>query len=159
MKSNLFGAISADLDEKDWILIQLLQADARLSFAELGRRTGMSPPAAAERLRRLQDTGVIAGFHARISPEQLGLSLLVFIEVQVRRPDYTRFQKAAQKIAWILECHHTAGRGSFIMKVAVPDTQGLELLIGHLSQFGETNTTLILSTVLERREFLQETTG
>ena len=88
MKPDLLGAISANFSEKDWILIQLLQADARLSFAELGRRTGMSPPAAAERLRRLQDIGVIVGFHARISPEQLGLSLLVFIEVQVRRPDF-----------------------------------------------------------------------
>jgi Lrp/AsnC family leucine-responsive transcriptional regulator len=156
VKSGSLGAINAKFDEKDWILIQLIQADARLSFAELGRRSKMSPPAAAERLRRLQDTGVILGYHAQVSAERLGLGLLVFIEIQVKRSDYTRFQKAVQKIAWILECHHTAGRASFILKAAVPDTYGLELLVGHLSEFGDTNTTLVLSTVLNRREFLRE---
>jgi Lrp/AsnC family leucine-responsive transcriptional regulator len=158
VRSNILGAIDAKIDETDWLLLQLVQTDARLSFAELGRRAGMSPPAAAERLRRLQDAGVILGYHARISPERLGLALLVFIEVQVKRSDYSRFQKAVQRIAWILECHHTAGRASFILKAAVPDTQGLELLIGHLSQFGETNTTLAVSTVLDYRNFSVEGT-
>ena len=147
------GAITGNWDDKDWILIELIQADARVSFAELGRRAGLSPPAAAERLRRLEDAGVILGYHARISHSHFGLPLLVFIEIQVKRPDYARFQKAVQKLTWILECHHVAGRASFILKAAVPDTQGLELLIGHLGQFGDTTTTLALSTVLERRTF------
>jgi Lrp/AsnC family leucine-responsive transcriptional regulator len=147
------GAITGNWDDKDWILIELIQADARVSFAELGRRAGLSPPAAAERLRRLEDAGVILGYHARISHSHFGLPLLIFIEIQVKRPDYTRFQKAVQKLTWILECHHVAGRASFILKAAVPDTQGLELLIGHLGQFGDTTTTLALSTVVERRAF------
>lgn len=156
MRAALLGAINAKLDEKDWILVELVQADARLSFAELGRRTAMSPPAAAERLRRLQDAGLILGYHARVSTGNLGLALLVFIEIRIKRTDYLRFQKAVQKITWILECHHTAGRASFILKAAVPDTQGLELLLGHLNQFGDTNTTLVVSTVLDRREFVRE---
>lgn len=156
MKRPSLGSITGKWDEKDWILISLVQSDARVSFAELGRRAGLSPPAATERLRRLEDAGVILGYHARISPGHLGLPLLVFIEIQVKRPDYPRFQKAIQKLAWILECHHTAGRASYILKAAVPDTQGLELLIGHLSQFGDTTTTLVLSSVLERREFSRE---
>jgi Lrp/AsnC family transcriptional regulator, leucine-responsive regulatory protein len=158
VKRPLLGAITGAWDEKDWILIRLLESDARLPFAELGRRTGLSPPAAAERVRRLQDAGVILGYHARISPKHLGLPLLVFIEIQVKRADYVRFQKATQNLTWILECHHTAGRASFILKAAEPDTQGLESLIGHLSQFGDTAITLILSTVLERREFSPEAT-
>lgn len=159
MKPALLGAINTKLDKTDWILIELVQADARLSFAELGRRTGISPPAAAERLRRLQDAGLIVGYHAEINTAQLGLALLVFIEIQVKRTDYTRFRKEVEKISWILECHHTAGRASFSLKAAVPDAQGLELLIGHLSQFGDTNTTLVLSTVLGRREFSLEGTN
>ncbi|MBV8550594.1 MAG: Lrp/AsnC family transcriptional regulator [Acidobacteriaceae bacterium] len=155
MRSQL-GAIAGKLDDRDWILIELVQANARLSFAELGRRAGLSPPATAERLRRLEDAGVLLGYHARISPAHLGLTLLVFIEIQVKRSDYLRFQKAVQKLVWILECHHTAGRASFVLKAAVPDSQGLELLIGHLSQFGDTTTTLVLSTVVERREFSRE---
>jgi Lrp/AsnC family transcriptional regulator, leucine-responsive regulatory protein len=159
VKQRPLGSINGNVDEKDWILIRLVQADARMSFAELGRRSGMSPPAAAERLRRLQDAGAILGYHAQISPMHLGLALLVFIEIQVKRSDYARFQRTVQKIAWILECHHTAGRAAFILKAAVPDTRGLELLIGHLSPFGDTSTTLVLSTVLGRREFLPEETG
>lgn len=150
------GAIARRWDEKDWILLELVQNDARVSFAELGRRAGLSPPAATERLRRLEDAGVILGYHARLSRPHLGLPLLVFIEIQVKRADYLRFQKAVHKLAWILECHHVAGRASFLLKAAVPDTQGLELLIGHLSQFGETTTTLALSAVLERREFSRD---
>jgi Lrp/AsnC family leucine-responsive transcriptional regulator len=147
------GEIVGDLDEKDWIIIKLVQADARVSFAELGRSTGLSAPAAAERLRYLEDAGVVLGYHARINPDRLGLPMLVFIEMQVKRVDYLRFHKAIQKLTWIAECYHVAGRASFVLKAAVPDASGLELLIGHLSQFGDTITSLVLSTVLGRREF------
>lgn len=152
-KHRIFGAIEGDLDEKDWILLRLLQADARVSFAEMGRHVGLSAPAAAERLRRLEDAGVILGYHARIDPGRLGLELLAILEIRVKRTDYQRFQKEIRKLAWILECHHVAGHASFSLKVAVPDAEGLELLIGHLSQFGDTVTSLVLSTVLDRREF------
>ncbi len=153
------GIIKGDFDEKDWIIIHLIQSNARVSFAEIGRRTSLSPPAAAERLRRLEDAGVVVGYHAKISPDRLGLGMLAFIEMRVNRSEYPRFQKAIQKLAWILECHHVAGRASFYLKVAVPDSAGLELLIGHLSQFGETSTSVILSTVLDRREFYREGSG
>ncbi len=150
------GRIESNLDEKDWIIVQLVQADARISFAEIGRRAGLSPPAAAERLRRLEDAGVIQGYHAKVSPECLGLRMLAIIEMRVNRAEYPRFHKAIQKLAWILECYHIAGRSSFYLKVAVPDAAGLELLIGHLSQFGDTVTSLVLSTVMDRREFHRE---
>jgi len=153
MKPASNGVIVGKFDEKDWILIKLIQADARISFAELGRRARLSPPAATERLRRLEDAGVILGYHARINPVRLGLAMLVFIEIQVKRVDYPRFQKAILRWPRILECHHIAGRASYLLKAAVPDAPGLEMLIGQLSQFGETVTSLVLSTVLERREF------
>src|SRR5207248_8659351 len=66
----ILGSINCNLDEKDWIIIQLVQSNARISFAEMGRRTGLSPPAAAERLRSLEDAGVIFGYHAKISLNQ-----------------------------------------------------------------------------------------
>jgi Lrp/AsnC family leucine-responsive transcriptional regulator len=154
-KGTVFKIINIEFDKRDWILVELIQSNARTSFAELGRRAGLSPPAAAERLRRLEDAGVICGYHAKISPSHLGLGMMAIIEMRVSRSEYQRFQKAIQKITWILECHHIAGRTSFFMKVAVPDAAGLELLIGHLSQFGETNTSVVLSTVLEDRQFHQ----
>jgi Lrp/AsnC family transcriptional regulator, leucine-responsive regulatory protein len=151
-----FDIINNNFDEIDWIMIKLTQSNARISFAELGRRAGLSPPAAAERLRRLEDLGVIRGYRAKISPPHLGLGMLAIIEMRVSRAEYQRFQKATQKIPWVLECHHVAGRASFFLKAAVPDSAGLELLIGHLSQFGETNTSVVLSTVLDDRQFCQD---
>jgi Lrp/AsnC family transcriptional regulator, leucine-responsive regulatory protein len=156
---NILGRIEGDLDDKDWIIIQLVQSDARVSFAEIGRRAGLSPPAAAERLRHLEDAGVIRGYHAKINPDRLGLGMSAIIEMRINRAEYQRFQKAIQKLAWILECYHIAGRSSFYLKVAVPDAAGLELLIGHLSQFGDTATSMVLSTVLDRREFNGEDSG
>jgi len=153
------GEIEGIFDETDWNTLLLVQKDARISFAELGRRVGLSPPSAAERLRRLEDMNVILGYHARINPSQLGLNMLVFIEIQVKRVDYPRFQKAVTQISWVLECHHIAGRASFLLKAAVPDATGLELLIGHLSQFGDTSTSLVLSSTLERRDFAPRKLG
>lgn len=155
-KSTKLGRIEGALDPTDWILVKEVQQDARLSWAELGRRSELSAPAAAERLRRLEDSGVIAGYHARINPESLGLRLTVFIDITVRRVDYPRFQEEIEKLPWVLECHHVAGRASFLLKAVAPDTEGLELLIGHLSRFGDTNTSLVLSTSLARREFRNE---
>ena len=151
--SDKFDVINTNLDAKDWIILALVQGNARISFADLGRRAGLSPPAAAERLRRLEDAGTILGYHARISTAGMGLGMLAIIEMRIRRSEYQRFQKAIQKLAWILECHHIAGRASFYLKAAVPDAAGLELLIGFLSQFGETTTSVVLSTFLDRREF------
>lgn len=151
-KHKLLGRIEGNLDVRDWIIISMLESDARVSFAEIGRRANLSPPAAAERLRRLEDAGVITGYHAKVNTERLGLGMLVYIEMQVKRGAYSDFEKAVTKLSWILECHHITGRASFLLKAAVPDVAGLELLVGHLSQFGDTNTSVILSTLVARRE-------
>lgn len=153
VNGNDLGHVDGDLDEKDWIIVKLVQQDARASFAELGRQADLSAPAAAERLRCLEDAGVITGYHARLEPTRLGLSMLVLIDVQVKRADYPAFQKAVRKLQWITECHHVTGRASFALKAAVPDVAGLELLVGYLSRFGDTATSVMLSTVVDRRQF------
>ena len=153
VRQQIIGLFEGPDDDRDWILLSAVQHVARLPFAELGRRVGLSAPAAAERLRRLEDTGIIQGYHARVDPARLGLGMMVIIEMNVARANYPRFQKAVEKLPWIIECHHVSGRASFVLKAAAPDVAGLELLIGHLSQFGETSTSLILSTPLARRVF------
>lgn len=155
-KPQILGAFEGPADERDWILLEEVQRNARVSYADLGRRTDLSAPAAAERLRRLEDSGVIRGYHARLAPERLGLGLTVIIEMKVPRPQYERFQRAMAKLAWILECHHVSGAAAFVLKAAVPDVTGLELLVGHLSQFGDTATSLVMSTVVDGREFRRD---
>lgn len=146
-------SIESSLDDKDWILLEAVQADARLSFAELGRRAGLSAPAAAERLRRLEDARIISGYHAAVEPASLGLEMQVWIEARVKRADYARIERAILEVPWILECHHVTGPAAYLIKAAVPDTGSLEQLIGHLSQYGETTTSLVLSTMLSNRRF------
>ena len=138
-------------DDKDWIILEQVQREARVSFAELGRLAGLSAPAAAERLRRLEDAGVVRGYHADVAPGRLGLGMMVLVEMHVPRAAYARFQKALEKLPAVLECHHVSGRASFVLKAAVADVAGLERLVGHLSQFGETSTSLVMSTWFDRR--------
>lgn len=153
VRRGVLGDFESPGDEKDWILLEAVQHHARVSFAELGRKTDLSAPAAAERLRRLEDAGVIRGYHADVAHDRLGLEMTVLIEMRVPRAQYDRFQRAITRLPWILECHHVSGRAAFVLKAAVPDVTGLELLVGHLSQFGETATSLVMSTVVGRREF------
>jgi DNA-binding Lrp family transcriptional regulator len=94
-----FDVINTDLDEKDWIILALVQGNARISFADLGRRAGLSPPAAAERLRRLEDAGIILGYHTRLSTAGMGLGMLAIIEMRISRSEYQRFQKAIRGLA------------------------------------------------------------
>ena len=141
------------MDAKDWILLKALQRDARAAYAELGRLTGLSAPAAAERVRRLEDAGIIRGYHAEVEPAALGLAMPVLIEVQVKRSDYARFHKTVQGLEPVLECHHVTGRAAFVVRAAVGSVEQLEALIGKLSAFGETATSLILSTPVRRRVF------
>ena len=108
--SKTFAVNVTDLQDEDWIMLQAVQTNARVSFAELGRRCGLSAPATAERLRRLQDRGVIRGYHARLDLDRLGLPMQVFVEIGVKRADYLRFQREIANIPWVLECHHIAGR-------------------------------------------------
>lgn len=155
LKEEFLRRTKGEWDEKDWILLQALQEYARHPFAELARRADLSPPAAAERVRRLEDLGLITGYHAAVDPARLGLNIQVLIEIHVPRSGYDRFQQDIKALPFILECHHLTGKAAFLLKAAVPSVEVLDTLIGHLSQFGDTTTSLVLSTPLERRIFRQ----
>jgi Lrp/AsnC family leucine-responsive transcriptional regulator len=139
------------MDEKDWILLEALQKDARLPFAELARRASMSPPSATERVRRLEDDGVITGYHAAVDPAKLGRPLQVFIRLSVLNKDYPRFRRFLGGVDEITECHHISGEEAFVLRAAVASVKDLEELIRKLSAYGQTATSLILSTFLDRR--------
>jgi Lrp/AsnC family transcriptional regulator, leucine-responsive regulatory protein len=139
------------MDEKDWVLLEALQTDARLPFAELGRRAGMSAPSATERVRRLEDEGVITGYHAGVDPAKLGKPLQVFIRLSVLNKDYARFRRFLAGAGEISECHHISGEEAFVLRAAIASVNDLEGLLGKLSPFGQTATSLILSTFLDRR--------
>jgi Lrp/AsnC family transcriptional regulator, leucine-responsive regulatory protein len=138
------------LDPLDHKILREVQADARLSMRELGRRVGLSAPAVTERVKRLEETGVILGYGARLAPRLLGRSIIAFVGVQgsgKRDPELVRW---AGTNSGVLECHSVTGDNSCILKVAVPDVRALEHLLGELIEMGFTcDTSIVLSTPLD----------
>lgn len=131
-------------------IVQLLQANARLSFSELGRKVGLSQPATAERVKRLEEAGVITGYHAAVDLKKLGLPILAFVRLTTPPERYPKFYAQLESWPEIIECHHVSGSESFMMKVCAASTAHLEELIGRISQFGTTATTIVLSTKIEQ---------
>lgn len=144
----------AGLDATDWTLLHMLKENARLSFAELGRNLRLSAPAVAERMKRLEERGVVRAYRADIDLSKLGRGLHVYLRTVVQPRDYARFKKAVAALDEIFECHHVTGQESFVLRAAVADVPSLETLTQKLSTFGSTVTSVILSTALDRRNFL-----
>lgn len=139
------------LDARDWQLLKLLQENARLTFAELGRKVKLTPPAVAERIHRMEDLGVIRGYTALVDLKAIGRGLKVMLRVHVPPKEYPKFLKLVQGLQAVEECHHVTGGEAFVLKAAVADVTELEKLIEKMSVYGPTVTSLVLSTPLERR--------
>jgi Lrp/AsnC family leucine-responsive transcriptional regulator len=134
------------LDEVGWRILGELQLDARLSFAELGRRVGLSLPAVAERVRRLEEAGIIAGYHAVLDPAKVGLPVMAFIRITTAGEKYAAVIALARHLPEVVECHHLTGTDSFIVKAVTTSIAHLEQLIGQLSRYGQTATSIVLSS-------------
>jgi Lrp/AsnC family leucine-responsive transcriptional regulator len=147
------------LDDVGWQIIEHLQRDGRMSFAELGRRVGLTLPAVAERVRKMQDAGVITGFRAEINPATIGLPIAAFIRISVVGDVFARIAKAVREMPEVLECHRGTGADSFTLKVAVESVQHLERLIDKLTPFGTTSTSIVLSTLVKERTFQRRSPG
>jgi Lrp/AsnC family leucine-responsive transcriptional regulator len=141
---------SKAIDEKSWQLLYELQQDARLTYAELGRRVSLSLPAVAERIHKMEDAGIIEGYRAEINPARIGMPITAFIRISVIG-DFTRVTRVVQELPEVLECHRSTGADSFIMKVQVRSVQHMESVIDRLTPFGTTSTSVVLSSPVKRR--------
>ena len=139
------------LDRIDWKILKELQEDARTSYAELGRRVGLTTPAVIERVRKLEDARVITGYRAEIDTAKVGLPITAFIRMSISGVDYSHIIEVAQEANEVLECHRGTGNDSFIMKVAVSDVNHLQMLIDKLTPYGITTTSIVLSSPVRRR--------
>lgn len=137
------------LDPTDLRVLTELQGDARLSMRELGRRVGLSAPAVTERVRRLEDAGVILGYGARVATEPLGRPITAFIGVQDSGQRDPQLVKWAEGRDGVLEVHSVTGGNSCILKVAVQSVPALEVVLAELIAMGFTcSTSIVLSTPL-----------
>ena len=139
------------IDEIDWKILKELQENARISFAELGRRIGLTTPAVIERIRKLEDAKIITGYRAEIDTAKVGLPITAFIRMSISGVDYSKIIKVAEKSKEVLECHRGTGGDSFILKVAVADVEHLQNLIDRLVPFGITTTSIVLSSPVKHR--------
>jgi Lrp/AsnC family leucine-responsive transcriptional regulator len=133
----------------DCAIVRSLQERARESFAEIGKRIGLSATSVAERIRRLEHAGVIEGFTVRLSAEKLGFPVTAFVLARPNGPD-ARFVKIARERPEILECYRVTGEFSFIARAAVRDVKHLEELLDHLEPAAVHIVTLVvLSTAFD----------
>jgi Lrp/AsnC family transcriptional regulator, leucine-responsive regulatory protein len=131
-------------------LLDELQKDARLSYAELGRRIGLSPSATSERLRNLEEAGVIRGYRAEIDPSSLGLSVTAIIRMACDGEQYRRFVTFLETCEEVRECHHVTGGDALMIKVLVGSIEELEQLVMKFLRFGVPTTSIVLSSPLTR---------
>ncbi len=149
------------MDQTDTALIEALRANARSSYAELGRGVGLSGPSVAERVARLEEAGVITGYHAAVDPAALGLTVAALVGLYLsdtsdasHPSDSESVTAALERVEDVEDCWYVAGDESFLVKVRVPDMPGLEETLSRLREINgvaRTRTTVVLSTKWENR--------
>jgi Lrp/AsnC family leucine-responsive transcriptional regulator len=142
------------MNSLDYKIIDRLTKQGRSTWAELGSIFRLSAPAVADRVHKLEESGVIKGYTAIVDPVNVGLGIAAFISVTLDRPEQRRqFLDQIQNMAEIMECHHIAGEEDYVLKVRCPDTKRLEYLISDeikaIPGVLKTRTTIILSTIKE----------
>ena len=138
-------------DRTDALLLTELQADARLSHAELGRRINLSPPAVAERLRRLERDGIISGYRAEVDPKALGFTLGAIMRVRPSARQLPKVAELARESAEVVECHRITGEDCFFLKLHVRDVEHLERVVDRFLVYGQTTTSIIQSSPVTGR--------
>ena len=147
------GAIGIPkLDATDRKIIGELTADGRVSFAELGRRVSLSSPAVAERVQRLERSGVITGYRAEVDPRMLGYQLTAIVRIKPAPGQLPRIPELAAAIPEIGECHRITGEDCFYLKVFLRSIDELGALLDRFLVYGETTTSLINASPIPRRD-------
>ena len=139
------------LDDIGWHILRELQENARISFAELGRRVGLSIPAVTERVRRMEDVGIITGYHADINFEKVGYPITAYIRMSITGNVSAQIVDLMRDFDEVTECHRGTGGDSFILKVRVSSVAHLENVIERLLPYGITTTSIVLSSPISKR--------
>ena len=141
------------LDEYGRNILHALQQDSRLSYADLGRRVGLSPTATAERMRRMEEDGIIRSYTVEIDREALGLPILAYVRMTCEGQRYQPFLKFVQTMPEVRECHHVTGGEAFILQVTTASIAELERTIERLLAYGIPTTSIVLSSPIARRDY------
>jgi Lrp/AsnC family leucine-responsive transcriptional regulator len=138
------------LDSLGWKILTELQKDGRISFAELGRRVGLSTPAVAQRVARMEDAGIIRAYRADVSPAQVGLPITAFIRMSIVGDVLAKLTAKVRAMPEVVECHRGTGEDSFILKVNAVSVEHLKDVIDRLTPYGTTSTSLVLQSIVDK---------
>jgi Lrp/AsnC family transcriptional regulator, leucine-responsive regulatory protein len=150
-RRNAQNAEGLIIDDTNMRLLAELQADARLSLAELGRRVGLSSPAVAERLQRLEQEQVILGYHARLNPRKLGMVLTAVIRVRPAGRQLHEVGELAKKTPEVVDCRRITGDDCYIITAHVCSVGHLEEVIDRFAAYGQTTTSIVQSAPVDSR--------
>jgi Lrp/AsnC family leucine-responsive transcriptional regulator len=143
--------VATELDATDWAIIRELQRDARLSFNQIAKRVNLSPPSVATRIRRLEDTNVIQGYHARIDPAAAGLPLTAFLRLRCRLGRCLLKTSTAEQFPEIVELPRLSGDSCSMVKVRTASMAHLSSLLERLGEHAQTDSHVVLATPYENR--------
>ncbi|OZB82635.1 Lrp/AsnC family transcriptional regulator [Microbacterium sp. 13-71-7] len=141
-------------DKVDRAILAALQTNGRQSIADLARHINMSHSAAAERVRRLEESGVISGYGARIDPERLGFTILAYLRLRYPSSVYEPLHQLLADTPEVTEAHHVTGDDCFIMKVVTTSMKHLEQVSGRIGALGSVTTSVVYSSPLPARPLL-----
>ncbi|AYD39307.1 Lrp/AsnC family transcriptional regulator [Clostridium fermenticellae] len=139
------------MDSTDYNIIKILLEDGRISMKELAKKVSLSPPAVAERMKRLEDADIISGYKAVINYKKLGKTIDVLINVDMKVQKTAKFMEFIKHEDSIVECHHVTGPYCKILKARVSDIKSLEILVEKIQRFGNTETFIVLSSVVKNQ--------
>jgi Lrp/AsnC family leucine-responsive transcriptional regulator len=140
------------IDATDRKIIGELTTDGRVSVAELGRRVNLSPPAVAERVQRLERAGVITGYRAELDPRALGYQLTAIVRIKPAPGRLPKIPELALEIPEVSECHRITGEDCFFLKVHLRSIDELSTVLDRFLEYGETTTSLINASPINRRD-------
>jgi Lrp/AsnC family leucine-responsive transcriptional regulator len=140
------------LDETGWRLLEELQQNARLSYTELGQRVGLSLPSVAERVRKMEEAGIITGYHAEVNLTRLGLPILAILSLgSFTGQGCSRIASQVSEIPEVLECYKVTGTDCVVVKAVAASIDHLERIIEQLSLFGPVATSIVFAKPTKRR--------
>ncbi len=146
-----YNSVNPEIDVVNRRLLEELQRDPRLTMSELGRRIGMSSPAVTERVRRLEEAGIIQGYRLELNPVALGLPVAAYIRIRPNSGQLPRIAELARQIPEVVECHRVTGEDCFVLKVHIPAIDQLDRLLDIFLLYGSTTTTIIQSSPIPLR--------
>jgi Lrp/AsnC family transcriptional regulator, leucine-responsive regulatory protein len=148
---DIVSSVGAELDSTDWAILAEVQRDARLSFNQIAKRVNLSAPSVAARIRRLEESGVIKGYHARIDPAAAGLPLTAFLQLHCRPGLCLLKSSAAEEFPEIVEIHRLSGSSCTMVKVRTASMAHLSSLLERIGERADATSHIVLETPLEQQ--------